>query len=199
MTAEPTPTAVEAAEALAGVLRSRGKNNSRYDIERAADLLEALALQLHGGRESMSSLPPFALHETPADDGWAWYAGIDEEFYPHGPHATRDDAIADAQQDEPEGPIFVIEARTRQMRFDAEDVITQLLDGSEDLFDYDHAQPDRVGSKEQIETGGAELQALLDGWFGKWRHTFTDPNLFAAQRNAEVIPSVAPEETAVKS
>lgn len=46
-TEDPTGISASPVGALVGVLRSRGKNNSLHDIERAASMIEDLALALY--------------------------------------------------------------------------------------------------------------------------------------------------------
>lgn len=123
---------------------------------------------------------------------WSWWAGRDEEWMTVGPEATREDAIAQAIDDigEGEGDFTVMEARMHAIYFDAASIIDNAYEGwadNCDLFSSEHDAPEPQGTKEEQMVAEDELQALLDAWVDKHRHTFPTPNMFAATRNQEWI------------
>ncbi len=123
---------------------------------------------------------------------WKWFSGTSDEFYENGPFATKQEAVAEL--DGYGG--FIIEAVQRDnVRLSASRLIEDQYFEDDDDFDFDHAEPDRVGKKEDVEAADAELQALLDGWCAKFGHTFVRPNLFLKSRNHEEIPA-DPQEAA---
>lgn len=119
-----------------------------------------------------------------AKDVWGWWAGANEEFFAYGgPFPTRDEAI-DAGRDGADGEGFwIVEAVQQEVRFSGEALIEAQYFENDDYFGED-ADPDRLGESSAAD---AELQALLDVWTEKWRHTFVTPNMFAAQRSLEFV------------
>lgn len=124
---------------------------------------------------------------------WAWWAGKDEEWMTVGPCPTREDAISEFIDDigEGEGDGIVIEAVMSTLSLDAASILDNAYEhwsDCGDLFSHEYGDaPEPQGSKEDQKAAEVELQALLDTWFDKWRHTFPTPNMFASTRNREVI------------
>lgn len=119
---------------------------------------------------------------------WGWWVGSNEEWYSTGPLASRDDAIAGGKAEYPGETFCIVEALPQSLSFSAENLIDAQYFEADDLFSYeDGNDPDRKGKPEVIKEANAELQALLDQWCDKWRHTFVTPSLFAATRNGETI------------
>lgn len=111
---------------------------------------------------------------------WKWYSGPNDEHYTNGPFDTREEAVAALEGDAG----HVIEAMKHDVHFTVERLIENQYDENDDLFDYDNAEPGRIGD---WKTADAELQALLDGWVDKHRDTFVEPNMFVSTRNDAVI------------
>ena len=124
-------------------------------------------------------------------DGWAWYSEPDNEFFANGPFATREEAIGELCG---EGGYIIEALKHDAVSFDAQRLIEQQYAEQEDLFDFDHGEPGRRGTKEEIASADAALQAALDAWCATYRHTFEQPNMFAASRGEEWI--AAEEEPA---
>lgn len=120
-----------------------------------------------------------------AEQAWKWWSGSNNELYANGPFLTREEAI-DALCDEGG---FIVEAQQGAVRFSAKRLLDDQYFEDEDGFDFENVEPDRIGNPAEIARADEELQALLDGWVNKWRHTFVTPNLFVAQRNEERIPA----------
>ena len=115
--------------------------------------------------------------------GWVWWSGSNEEFFSNGPFATRDEAV-DAL-DEERG--YVIEAVPYALKFDASRLLEDQYFECEDYYSGEHGEADRVGKPEEIAEADAELQALIDAWTAKWKHTFVAPEMFASSNPAEFI------------
>jgi len=131
--------------------------------------------------------PPERPLAPPAD--WQWWAGNNDEWYGSGPHASREEAIAEGRTCYgPEDTLHIIEAVRHDVRFTGSRLIEDQYFEADDLFDFDNTEPDRVGGADEIAAADDELQALLDAWTARWRHTFADPTIFAASRNHEVLP-----------
>ena len=126
---------------------------------------------------------------------WKWWAGRNEEWMTVGPCDTREEAISEAIDDigEGEGDFIVIEAIMHEISISASDVIDRCYDvwADGDMFSHEHDGPEPQGSKQDQKAAEADLQAALDAWVSKWRHTLPTPNMFAAQRNEETIPNDA--------
>lgn len=119
------------------------------------------------------------------ETGWQWWSGPNNDYFVNGPFATREEAVDELDGEDG----YVIEAlKHAPVSFDAERLIEDQYANSEDLFDFDHCEPGRKGSKADIAAADAELQALLDAWCAKHGHTFNQPNMFAASRGEEFIP-----------
>lgn len=127
-----------------------------------------------------------------AQTDWAWWAGRDEEWLQCGPYPTRDDAVAEGMNyvGEGERDFVVLEGVMHQIRLSADTIINDAYEhwsDSSDLFSPEFDAPEPCGSKEDQKAAEDELQAFLDAWVDKWRHTFPTPNMFAATRNLETI------------
>lgn len=126
---------------------------------------------------------------------WGWWAGRNEEWMTVGPCRTREEAIAEAIADigEGEGDFIVLEAVMHEISISAHSVLDRCYDdwANGDMFSYEHDAPEPQGSKEEQKAAEADLQAALDAWVAKWRHTLPTPNMFAAQRNDQTIPNDA--------
>ena len=124
---------------------------------------------------------------------WYWWAGRDEEWLTIGPCSTREAAIAEALSDigEGEGSFVVMEGIMPDISLSASRVIDNAYEdwGNSNLFSTEHDAPEPCGTKEEQAAAEADLQALLDGWVTKWRHTLPTPNMFAATRNQETVPN----------
>lgn len=123
---------------------------------------------------------------------WAWWAGRDDEWMTIGPCATRDDAVSEAIDDigEGEGDFIVMEAVMHDIHLSASCILDRQYDewaDNGDLFSTENGAPEPQGTPDQRKEAETELQALLDGWVAKFRHTFPTPNMFAATRNQETI------------
>lgn len=122
---------------------------------------------------------------------WFWWAGRDEEWMNIGPELTRDDVVSQAMGDigEGEGDFVILEGIMHDINLSASWLLDRAYDdwADGDLFSSEHDAPEPQGSKEDQQAAEAELQALLDGWVTKWRHTLPTPNMFAATRNQETI------------
>lgn len=123
---------------------------------------------------------------------WQWWAGRDEEYLTVGPHATRDDAIAEALCDigVGEGCFHVMEGRMHILTMSADGMLDRFIDGicdDSDLYSTEHDAPEWQATPDQQKQATAEMQAFMDVWMDQWRHTFTAPNMFADTRNREVI------------
>lgn len=117
-----------------------------------------------------------------------WWAGTSEEYFQLGPFASREDAIREARCEEYHFDGFhIIEAGTYGITLSARRLLDDQYDeNAEDLFDFDHAEPDRRAGADEAN---AELQNLLNEWVAKWSHTFVAPNMFAWCRNSEYFPA----------
>lgn len=118
--------------------------------------------------------------------GWGWRSGPNNEYYTNGPFADRADAVA--ALDGERG--YIVEAVQGAVRFDAERLINDQYFEDDSNFDFDNMEPDRTGGGDVADAADAELQALLDGWVARWRHTFVTPNMFAATRGEEFVAGV---------
>ena len=117
-----------------------------------------------------------------------WYSGSSEEYFRNGPFDTRDEAV-DALDGEGG---FVIEAEVYPIELSADRLLDHQYFEADDLFDYEHGEPDRKGNFAEAD---AELQQLLNAWLDKWRDTFVQPNMFCRHSAAEYIepyPEVCP-------
>lgn len=167
---------------------------------------DAIVERIHGTQGELFALtaadvplatPPALETPRPSSAGtWGWYAGSNSEWYEVGPYESREVAIAQARAHFGADFAFhIVEAQTGAVHMTAESVILNFLEGEAgDLFDAEHQEADRAGSGTEIEAADLELQARLDEWLDRWRHTFAKPNIFAATRNEEVI--AAQPETA---
>lgn len=159
----------------------------------------AIKRQWPGPAAEIAANTPLAQPEGRAPrpaSGFAWYAGNNEEWYACGPHGTRDAAIDDGRATfGPDCRLYVIEARRDSLAISADSVIEHWLENEgQDGFDADHRECERVGAADEIRAADEELQELLTTWLGRWSSTFSQPNIFAGMRNAEVLPAL--EETA---
>lgn len=122
---------------------------------------------------------------------WAWWAGRHDEWMTVGPCETREEAIAEALDDigEGEGDFIIIEAIMHEISISADSVIDRCYEEWADggMFSQEHDGLEPQGSKEDQKAAEVDLQAALDAWVAKWRHTLPTPNMFAAQRNNETI------------
>lgn len=130
------------------------------------------------------------------DTKWSWWAGADEEYLTIGPCATKEEAIEEALSDigEGEGDFIVLEAVIQEISLSASAILDNAYEhwsDCSDLFSMEHDAPEPRGSKEDQKAAETELQALLDAWVAKWRHTLPEPTVFAASRNQETIPNTA--------
>lgn len=135
-------------------------------------------------------LPTFAPPEPREPLGWRWWSGSNDEWYTNGPFGSREDAVK--ALDGAGG--FVIEAIKRPVQFSACNLIESQYFEDENYFSGEAGEPDRNGGTDIVLAADAELQALLDAWADRWRHTFEEPEMFAATRNGEAIsadPDVA--------
>lgn len=123
---------------------------------------------------------------------WFWWAGRNEEWLNVGPERTREDVIAAAISDigEGEGDFIVLEGVMHEISLSASTVIDNAYEhwgDDSDLFSMEQDPPEPQGSKEDEAAAEAEMQAFLDAWVAKWRHTLPTPNMFAATRNQETV------------
>jgi hypothetical protein len=121
------------------------------------------------------------------DDDWCWWAGRDEEWFTEGPFKSREEAVEAGEgiaEDYGLDQFCIIEAVQGAVSFSAERLIEAQYAEDDDNFDYDHSEPGRLGDHAAAD---AELQALLDAWTDKYRHTFVTPGLFLKQRNREFL------------
>ncbi|MBB5697027.1 hypothetical protein [Sphingomonas yantingensis] len=116
-------------------------------------------------------------------NAWKWWAGRDEEWFDVGPCDTREQAIEEGHASHEDG-FHIIEALPGDLKFSAARMIDDQYYEADDLFDFDHTEPDRSGPHQEAD---AELQALLDAWTEKWGHTFVTPTMFRATRNGEHV------------
>lgn len=131
--------------------------------------------------------PPSA---ASSDPDWQWWSGPNEEWYPNGPFATRDEAVA--ALDGAAG--YVTEALPpAPIHLSAEQLLEDQFFENNDHFDFDHAEPDRRGDDAAIVAADAELQVLLDRWCDRAGHTFARGNLFVGQRNGQHVDAVRVE------
>lgn len=121
----------------------------------------------------------------PDSQQWKWWSGSNDELYTNGPFATKEEAVAELDG----GGGYIVEAVSARVRFSAARLIDQQYFEDDDYFSGEHGEPDRIGDGELIAQADAELQAALDAWLGKWRHTFVTPEMFANSRNHESIPA----------
>lgn len=130
---------------------------------------------------------------------WQWWAGRDEEGFSVGPYNTREDVIAEAISyfGEGEGDFVITEAVMHEISLTASSVLDNIYDNwaDSDLFSAEHDAPEPQGSKEDQKAAGADLQAALDAWVAKWRHTLPTPNMFACSRNEETIRNTLDPDT----
>jgi hypothetical protein len=120
---------------------------------------------------------------------WAWWAGRDEEWMQVGPCATREDAIHEGL-DYFDDDFVVLEAKKAEIGLSATIMLDHAYECWADddcLFSSEFDPPEPRGSVEDQRAAEAELQALLDNWVDKWRHTLPTPNMFAATRNLETV------------
>lgn len=122
---------------------------------------------------------------------WEWWASADQELYTVGPCVSREQVIEEGRRglcDHENASFHIIEAKGRIVQFSAERLIEDQYYEQDDWFNFDDGpEPDRQGKTTTIKQADDELQALLDGWCAKWRHTFIKPTMFGETRNAEVI------------
>ena len=113
-----------------------------------------------------------------------WWAGPNDEWFQVGPHASREEVIAEARAYF-DCSFHICEAETHPIKLSAERLIDAQYFENEDLFSCeDGPEPDRkAGAAEADE----ELQKLLDDWLNRHQHTFVQPTMFAWQANAEYI------------
>jgi hypothetical protein len=174
------------ARAMRDAIEARGKHllEKREAAKRKSgnDYIEA-ALQF----AIETSIPDFPAPPPSEQGKWAWWAGRNEEWFTVGPEDSRSDVVEIAQGEFDGEPFYIIEAQRGALTLNAERLLNEQYFEADDLFDFEHSEPDRCGGADQIAAADAELQALLDGWCDRWRHTFTTPTLFAASRNREHI------------
>lgn len=123
---------------------------------------------------------------------WAWWGGRTSEWLTIGPCNTREDAIAEGVREfgEGDGDFVILEGVMHSISLSANQVLEDAYEhwgDDSDLFSSESDYPEPQGSKEDQKAAEDELQALLDTWLDKWRHTFPKPNMFAASRNEETI------------
>lgn len=110
-------------------------------------------------------------------EGGQWWAGTNDEWFTIGPLPSREGVIAEARHQLPGESFHICRAALQQVSFSAERMIEDQYFEQEDLFSYeDGNDPDRVGDHAAAD---AELQAFLDDWTERYRHTFVRPTLFA--------------------
>jgi hypothetical protein len=137
---------------------------------------------------------------TPSEPGkagipnakWHWWAGRDEEWLTVGPCNAREDAIAEAvcEFGEGEGDFVILEGVMHEISLSASSIIDDAYNrwaDDSDLFSSESDAPEPCGSKEEQKAAESELQALLDAWVAKWRHTLPTPDMFASTRSLETI------------
>ncbi|WP_394436734.1 hypothetical protein ACGGKE_07805 [Sphingobium naphthae] len=124
-----------------------------------------------------------------SDKDWQWWSGTNDEYYTNGPFQCREHAVEELDG---EGG-YIIEAVKLHVRFNADQLIENQYFEDDDYFSGENSDPDRAGSVAIIKTANAELQGLLDAWCNKWQHTFVAPEMFAATRNAAIVPEFADE------
>lgn len=150
------------------------------------DRLAELSMAASAGIASDQPIPTFPAPPPAKSTDWAWWSGPDDEYYRNGPFATREEALVELDE---EGG-YIIEAQMNAVTFSADMLINNQYFEDEG-FDFDNCEPDRIGGADAIGAADAELQALLDGWLDRWRHTFVAPNMFAGSRNGECVAGVA--------
>lgn len=114
-----------------------------------------------------------------ADDKWTWWAGLDEEFLTLGPFMSKADAINDGIVEFESDPFWVVQAVQGEFSLSGPALIDAQYYEQDDLFDYDHSEPERCGSIADRDDADRVLQELLDGWVADYGHTFAKPTRFA--------------------
>ena len=121
---------------------------------------------------------------------WKWFSGSTDEWFANGPFDTRNEAVHEL--DGYGG--YITEAIPGAVTLNAKRLLDDQYFEADDLFSYeDGPGPDRRGDDSDIKAADAELQALLDDWLDRWRHTFVTPTLFAQSRNTEQVPEFSDE------
>lgn len=115
--------------------------------------------------------------------GMAWWSGSNEEYFTNGPFDTREDAVAALDG---EGG-YVVKAALMPITFSAASLIDDQYFECDDYFSGEHGEPERVGFGDAVALADAELQALLDAWTARWRHTFNQPEMFGRMGEVEYI------------
>ncbi|MGT2513445.1 hypothetical protein ACVOMT_03570 [Sphingomonas panni] len=139
------------------------------------DLTAEQRAELRGEGTAASTVP---------GPGWEWWSGPSDEWYSHGPFATREEAVAALDGDAG----YVTQAHPpAPIRLSAEQLLEDQYFENNDDFDFDHAEPDRRGDAAAIASADAELQILLDRWCDRAAHTFERGNLFGGTRNGEHV------------
>lgn len=127
---------------------------------------------------------------TKLTDGWGWWAGTSEEYMNlGGPFASREEAISEGRFQQAGEAFWIVQARPAEWSPpDAEDVMNRIAESGDDyeMF-YEDGFPGFDCSDEVEKEAQADLQAALDGWFGRWQHIFPTPTSFSGTSGLERI------------
>lgn len=129
---------------------------------------------------------PLPTYTPPADkvpEPFSWWSGSNDEFYTNGPFATREQAVGELCG---EGG-YVVEAARMPVTFSVDQLIEDQYFECDDYFSGENGEPERTGGADVVAAADAELQALLDAWLARWRHTFNQPEMFGRMGPVERI------------
>jgi hypothetical protein len=191
---QPPADGVAAAIALSEGAFRMGAQAMREAI---AIRFDALGHDFNGSIADGVPIPAYLHPKQKESGGWAWWAGLGCEYFTAGPFVSRADAVEVGAGEFDGDGFHILEAAQHQVRFSAERLIESQYFEDDDFFSGEHSDPDRIGGADVIKAADAELQALLDWWAARWRHTFVQPEMFAVQRNAEWIEPTAVEPVEV--
>lgn len=172
------------------------------DLDDVASASIELILEKQGRNESRTwpdwrnADPDKAIEHSRAGDGdaWAWYAGTSEDgVFPIGPHATRDDAIAEAREYGWEQCV-VAEATNPPVKLsgylcDVEDLLERaderLLESDRVNYEFDEDGVFTVTTAQAADLASS-LRAAADDWQRRHGLVFK-VRTFAAMRSEENV------------